>query len=359
LSDAYFGSARFFFIAYFGSATFSANAFFIGTAFSAYVSFSAATFLSDADFSKAKFEETSQIFFDQTSFQGVADFRLAVVKGYLLFEAGEGKVFNGFDDEEMEPYYGKRMTDVFENRLEFANIRAEKPERITFNKVRLRPGWFVNVDSRKFVFTDIAWENYKARKSELEEELKSLTDRRYKEPHNYQLLTVSFRNLAANAEEFNRFEEASNFRKSASECERLERLNRQKNWRRKFKLEKGKSVSELWKLIKTVQFDFVHFLYRWLSYYGENWLRAFGWLWVIWIVFAFGFFLLGEFGTEEKKESLGFGKSFAYSLFIMTLQKPELRPLSTTTYILYGLETIFAPVQAALLALAIRRKFMR
>ena len=43
-----------------------------------------------------------------------------------------------------------------------------------------------------------------------------------------QLLAEAFFNLASNAEEFNRFEEASNFRKSASECERLERLNRQK-----------------------------------------------------------------------------------------------------------------------------------
>ena len=74
-----------------------------------------------------------------------------------------------------EPKKVKRKTNVFENSLDFAHVRAEKPERITFNKVRLRPGWFVNIDSRKFVFTDIVWENHRAGKSELKQELFDLT----------------------------------------------------------------------------------------------------------------------------------------------------------------------------------------
>ena len=205
----------------FREATFMAAAFF-----------NSAKFAADASFSSAKFEETSQIFFNQTSFQDVADFSQAVVKGYLYFEAGEGVFFDGewLDEEKTKPKKVKRKTKVFENRLEFAHVRAEKPERITFNKVRLRPGWFVNIDSRKFVFTDIVWVNHRAGKSELKQELFDLTKRGYEEPHNFQLLTIAFRNLAANAEEFNRFEEASNFRKSAFETEWLEISDKSNEW---------------------------------------------------------------------------------------------------------------------------------
>src|SRR5205085_6816448 len=48
-----------------------------------------------------------------------------------------------------------------------------------------------------------------------------------------------------------------------------------------------------------------------------------------------------------------------YSAGVMTLQKPEPRPATNAAQSLVMLETILGPVQAALLALAIRRKFMR
>lgn len=376
-----FSSATFSSDADFLLASFSSNAGFLSATFSSDVNFRAATFFSDADFSLAtfsagaefpsatfssdalfdwvKFEETSQSSFSTTSFQGTAYFRRAVVKGYLYFEAGEGEFFDGewLDEEKTKPKYVKRETSVFENNLNFAHVRAEKPERMTFNKTRLRPGWFVNTDSRKFIFTDIKWENHKARDAELEEELKSLENRKYGKPHNYQLLTIALRNLAANAEEFNRYEEASNFRKSAFECERLERIYKQKKWRRELKEEKGKSFSERWTRFKDARFDFVSFLYRWLSDYGESWSWAFLCLLIIWISFALFYTFLGTFGTEGRP--MNFPDAVSYSFQVMTLQKPEPRPNNWITYILYGFETVFAPVQAALLALAIRRKFMR
>jgi hypothetical protein len=49
----------------------------------------------------------------------------------------------------------------------------------------------------------------------------------------------------------------------------------------------------------------------------------------------------------------------AHSLFVATLQRPEPKPADALTKFLVILETILAPLQAALLALAIRRKFMR
>ncbi len=43
----------------------------------------------------------------------------------------------------------------------------------------------------------------------------------------------------------------------------------------------------------------------------------------------------------------------------MTLQKPEPQPETVEAKTLVAVETVLGPLQAALLALAIRRKFMR
>lgn len=51
--------------------------------------------------------------------------------------------------------------------------------------------------------------------------------------------------------------------------------------------------------------------------------------------------------------------ALTYSAGVMTLQKPEPRPATRLARGLVLLETILGPLQAALLALAIRRKFMR
>ena len=47
------------------------------------------------------------------------------------------------------------------------------------------------------------------------------------------------------------------------------------------------------------------------------------------------------------------------SLGVASFQRPEPNAADTLTKLLVTLETILAPLQAALLALAIRRKFMR
>ena len=48
-----------------------------------------------------------------------------------------------------------------------------------------------------------------------------------------------------------------------------------------------------------------------------------------------------------------------YSLNVSILQKPEPKPLTWWAKLLVSLETVLGPAQAALLALAIRRRFMR
>jgi len=62
---------------------------------------------------------------------------------------------------------------------------------------------------------------------------------------------------------------------------------------------------------------------------------------------------------DERGTPLKFRRALIYSAGVMTLQKPEPKPATTTAQAVVLLETVLGPVQAALLALAIRRKFMR
>jgi hypothetical protein len=53
------------------------------------------------------------------------------------------------------------------------------------------------------------------------------------------------------------------------------------------------------------------------------------------------------------------GVDHYYSAAVMTFQRPDPRPATTAAHTVVLLQTILGPLQAALLALAIRRKFMR
>lgn len=63
--------------------------------------------------------------------------------------------------------------------------------------------------------------------------------------------------------------------------------------------------------------------------------------------------------TIARSIKLSASDALLYSAGVMALQKPEAAPANNRAKLLVLMETIFGPVQAALLALAIRRKFMR
>ncbi len=389
-ADAYFSSATFSADASFSSAIFSGNAYFYEVMFSGkanfddaffqrkenLVNFSSSSFILSARFQKVVFEskpyfvrtifyssvdfkfstfsESSDLRFSTDNFKGDVSFRSVYLKGYLFFEKSDNEDTN--------------LTPI--TNMDFSYLLAEKPERIVFRNVLLKPSWFVGLDSRKIVFSLVDWENIKDGNSGIQREVKSVAEKNKGDLQlSYRLLAETLFNLASNSEENNRFAQASNFRKSALECERLERLYRQKTkWNefkqhwgkhiicRQFFSEAKKTLTESGKLLWKAPIDFVHYLYRYLSGYGEKWFRAFCWLLVIWFAFAVIYYFAQGFVGDNK---LGFGDSIGYSLQVMTLQRPEPRPEAGLTRVIYGMETIFAPLQAALLALAIRRKFMR
>jgi hypothetical protein len=303
-----FGSATFSATAWFESATFSAKASFSDTTFSAAASFTAATFSGEAYFGSATFRGDAD--FDSVTFSALANFNSTTFADHVTFAGAE-----------------KQPVFLPTSRLDLQFARIERPDRVSLHTLSLRPHWFVNIDARKFGFANVNW----ARLS-IDEEIRDLEKNLVSSPH--PLLAIACRNLAVNAEENHRYEEASRFRYMAMEA-------RLKSWR-------GFAP---WRLS----------WWYWLaSGYGERVLRAFLVLVALWVLFAVLYMTTG--GWEAKagvKPPTNFATALTYSAGVMTLQKPEPRAITPAAQTLVLLETILGPLQAALLALAIRRKFMR
>lgn len=310
-AEVNFESTHFNAEASFNSATFGAKAAFNSVTFGAKAAFNSATFGAEANFSFA-------------TFRSETIFSHAIVKDYILFAGRAGGT--GFSDQ---------------SSLDFQFIRVEKPERVSFHTLTLRPHWFVNVDARKFDFTNVKW------CGGIGQEIQALKDKGVSHP--LRLLAIACRQLAVNAEENHRYEDASTFRHSAMDAQRRE----------------SRFGLAPWKLS----------WWYWLaSGYGERVWRASTVLLGVWLMFAW-FYTQVSFTRPpvsliepsnpasvkhvEYEEPRGMPRALTYSLGVMTLQKPEPRPETTEAQLLVALETVLGPVQAALLALAIRRKFMR
>ena len=308
--------------AYFSAAVFGREVNFSQANFNAGANFSEATFSDSADFSFAGFK--GELDFAQASFNGATHFYGATFGDHVRFAGSEGH-------------------SVFSNDslLDLQFVRIEKPDHIVFHTLTARPVWFVNVDARKFEFTNVDWD------WRLQEAIVDVTAKKVSAPHN--MLSIACRNLAVNAEDNHRYEGASKFRYMAMDARRLEHWGGFGFWRLSW--------------------------WYWLaSGYGERIWRAGLVLLGILLVSALVYTRVGFARWEPRVSSeseamlaqrdevgapLELSRAFTYSAAVMTFQRPEPRPATTAAQTIVLLETILGPVQAALLALAIRRKFMR
>lgn len=347
--EAHFHSTRFNAVALFGSATFNAyenkiglpsDVSFYSATFNALANFNATTFYVVANFGSARFNAkamfasatfNTEAKFISAIFRKVADFNSAVFKDTVRFAGNEGR-------------------RVFRNQssLNLQYTRIVKPDHISFHTLSLRPHWFANVDARKFDFTNVEW------RGSIKQEIEGMSNLNVLFPH--RLLAVTYRHLAVNAEENHRYDEASNLRYAAMDARRRESWLGFAPWR-------------------------LSWWYWAASGYGERVFRAFLALLGVWMLFAWlytqpninwpyinpniGFahqLRAGDMATTNHNETVGpleFLDALAYSAGVITLQKPEPRPATRLRRGLIIIETILGPLQAALLALAIRRKFMR
>lgn len=350
-------SAEFKARANFDYVTFSAAVDFHGLTFSVGVQFRHTMFEADTNFRNVTFgvgsgfrqvrasalevSKRSRIFTNLP--HAAADFNSAIFKDHISFFGRKDS------DEDVPISLAYAYVEKNEQSFDFQFARVEKLERVSFHTMTLRPLWFVNIDPRKFVFTDVDW-NWNT--ISIESEIQSLIEKEVSSPR--RLLTIACRQLAENAETNNRYEEASRFRYWAMDILRSEK------WAG-------------WTFWKT---DWLHILYWAVSGYGERILRAFAWLLAVWIIFALLYTRVDFTKREDTSATPGANsmtatepnnigqplplkRAFIYSLGVMSLQKPDPKPLTGSAQTLVLLETILGPLQAALLALAIRRQFMR
>ncbi len=292
----------------------------------------------DVSFEGALFESNSRVFFENTWFSRNVNFDFAYVKGYLFFSGSKkNKVFDNVFEERSFGYI-----------LKLLYTTIEKPERVHFHTLRLRPSWFINIDVREFSFINVDWRDENGNPITIESELERING-------DHTLLAITLRQLATNFEKKNRFGEASKFRKMAFETEYLQRKEKARKWWSE-EIFCRDFFTKFWDKLKDVPWDVAHRAYRFTSYYGESWVRALIIFLFIPLVFGLLYYFLDVFGGDDSKK---FGDYLAYSLQVMTLQRPEPKPIGFWTTLIYSLEIIFAPIQLALLALALRRKFMR
>lgn len=358
---------------------------FIDAEFSEDADFFNARFAGMANFANAKFNAAAHL--KMSEFNGEARFISAAFNGEADFSNSVFKDFVSFSEEYGKGGFGRNAT------CDFRHARFENPERVSFHSMRLRPHWFVNLDPQKFQFIDVKWTENLDRKfidvelSELkkreereekewaekraewlrnaelsndkftierlqkeeEERRAKIDDPGIKQTRFNRLLSITCRQLAVNAEENNRYDEASGFRFWSMELRRREGL----------------------KARGRLSIGILHALYRHLSGYGEEVGRALGILLCIWLFFGFLYTWVGfvrtNLSTPEaavyKTDEVGSPqkpiKALAYSLEVITLQQPEPRPLTAAARYAVLAERILGPIQFALLALAIRRRFMR
>jgi len=93
--------------------------------FSGDANFNSASFSADADFYGIKFSVD-------------ASFNIATFKDYVHFGCNS-----------------RSEAFVDQTQLTFYSSRFEKPDRVSYHTLDLKPNGFVNVDSRKFEFTDV------------------------------------------------------------------------------------------------------------------------------------------------------------------------------------------------------------
>ena len=370
--SVHFSDAGFNKEAYFGKASFDAEADFSAAKFSAASGFTYATFNAKADFSYAEFIAGADF---NTTFNAEADFNYAIFTGeaYFRYAVFKAKVnlrsatfkyhvrFGGTESGE-QSFRKQAWLD-----LQFARI--DKPDHVSFHSLTLRPHWFVNVDARKFDFINVEWDWQPL----INEEIKALKSKDLAQPH--RLLSIACRHLAVNAEDNHRYDEASKFRYWSMYARQQETWSGLAPWW-KFRSWLSKKWGNLSKLpiLRLFNRNWLYWFYWAASGYGERVLRAFVVLIGVWLLFASLYTKVGfarweprltsesDLTTAKRDEvgkPLSLSHALTYSFGVMTFQKPEPRPATTAAQSLVMLETILGPLQAALLALAIRRKFMR
>ncbi|MCI0393245.1 MAG: hypothetical protein MOB07_31335 [Acidobacteria bacterium] len=361
----------------FSNAGYDQKADFSGATFTSEANFSYAVFRAEVDFSHAVFNAEANFF--SATFETAKDFSFAIFKtganllsAYTItlrphwFVNSDARKFDLTNvdwapdsiNEGLEKLQEKDR-EINRLRQDLAHIDAllsskEKVRPVLSNtasiltRLERLPQLFEETSdhsdiSRRVVEMDKEIATLKEQQGEIERAIEDRTTSLRR------LLAKAYREIAINCEENHRYETASQFRYWAMDVQRRGKFRGFACWR-------------------------LNWWYWLASGYGERMLRATTMLILLWLAFTLSYTQVGFARWEPKMASesdstiaksdeqgapLNFKRASVYSLGVMALQKPEPKPATLTAQILVLLETILGPLQAALLALAIRRKFMR
>lgn len=269
----------------------------------------------------------------EPGFLGLRDLRLRLLRMRVPLIAPRNRAQPAINDDREQQDSSNH--EESKGALRFSHARLEKPEAITFNSVRLTPSWFTDADARKMTFNKVSWRDWATGGAwTLGKEISRI--REIGEGSAYESLALTCRQLALNAEENHRYEEASMFRYAAMEVPRL-------------RTGRGANVLTF------------HWWYWLMSGYGEKVFRALSVLVLLLVGFALCY-LRAPFEpsrTTDRPIFMSPSEALAYSIRVAALHEPTPHPVTVFGKFAVAAESVITPVQAALLVLAIRRRFSR
>ena len=282
------------------------------------------------------------VYLRSTEFYGDANFNWAIFTDTVDFSSAIFLKKAAFERTtfESEAYF---YSTQFKDSVSFMGAFIEQPEKVKFYNVeKLFPSSFVDTDISKVTFISIIWGNCDGSGKSVRTEIAKVKVFTADKPH--PLLSKTCRQLSAIYDAEKLFRDSSNFNGMNMECQRREA-----------------------NLTRFAPFN-LHWWYWFSSFYGESWKRAILILLALLALFAgyyyFAFFNMCVKDTDYKTgcvvRTMYLDEAIHQSMMTAALQNVEYRKTLTTQQdIMILLEKIAAPLQAALLALAIRRKFMR
>lgn len=322
-----FNAAKFSKRTYFNGTILNNETYFIGTRFGPRTDIENTTFMNNVYFDGAVFGEQTSFWgstfsndssFYLTSFGEWLDFVHVKFKGSAVFTGHkEGKDKDGKITLTKNP--------VFKGKTEFHDVTIETPEKVRFQDVDLSRASFLETHIDKVQFIDVEWDKREGKKS--------LYDEREAKEEDYQLVAQLYRQLKKNYEDARDYPGAGDFHYGEME------MTRKMHWAR------GEYFN--WFLTKA---------YKILSGYGENIKKAVFWTGVILLAPALIYCWFGA--TVGESGTLGFLDSLVRSLGYMTFRISQ-APNEPWAKGLMFAQALIGPIQLALAALALRRKFKR
>lgn len=319
------------------------------TTFDKGVVFDNSHFVEKADFEFAHFEEAATfggstfvewVTFDfATSLHGPVFFHVIFYKGVSFSHAafGEHVYFLGSNFKGPAIFRGRGVVKkrnansqtedsfLFKGDVNFAVVDFKVPEEVIFERVNLSQAYFRETHLDKVRFIEVKWDERNGRRS--------VQNERNVKKEDYGLLAHLYRQLKKNYEEARDYPTAGDFHYGEME------MTRRMHWAR------GEFFN--WFLTKA---------YKVLSGYGENIKKALIWTGVILLAPALIYYWFGA--TVDESSTLGFIDSLVRSLGYMTFRISQTPNEIWAKALMIG-QAILGPIQLALVALALRRKFRR